>query len=1441
MSIPLQRKLISAIGLILSCLMSQAQITYTWSGPSGGSWVTAGYWTPNRMTPAANDIIQFNDGGTYVVTGVPTQTIGRLLITGNSSISLQAGTTNTLSVNGPGTSNNLVVENGSSLQLGAAGTLTLNIVTTANQRGDISGTLTVASGTFSTSNVATTIVTVSSTGSIINLNGTVTGSAATLVFSPGASYQHQRNTGTVPAATWTNAAPYPTCSLLSPATGPTGGLNQAFGNLVVGSGAAVNNNMTGAVTINGDLQLNSGNFGLQTNTLTLNGNLSVSSGQLVGGASANLIIAGSAGNLTLPAISGGLRNLTVNRAAGISLGAPLNMSTTGVLTLTSGIISCSGNLLTLANTAAAAVSGGSATSYVNGPVSRALPASLASGSTYLFPVGKSTYTPFELINPTTAAAGSIRVEVFDADAGGLPGFGLASLNTNRYWQATPSGAWLTGTAVRLTDPGWGSANRVAQCSSVNGTYFNCGGSAPSPIQSIGVDPGLNYFVMGTASAITLSGTYTVGASGTFNKLTHVANALNTITVTSDVLFELLPDYDGTSGEAFPITFNAFTCSGGSWNAEIRPAAGATARVTSGDAGSGNPLFVFNGTDRITLDGRTDGNGTDINWTLRNSRTASSVGPAIQFTSGATYDTLRYLRIESQNSTSTSGTIYISSYPGWSAGNHHLNIENCDITRFSSGSTTHVNAIYAYGQTANPNSYVSILDNNIHSFTPGLNYEASGVTVTGTGINTNYGDHWTISGNSFYLDCAEQQYHRYTVINLIPGLGSGSNLITGNFIGGSAPACGGAAWTSAVGGAGNTIQTFEGIYIWAGATDITHNVIQNISLTATGGTSFGAIHLASCSNSATYNISNNMIGSDSVCNSIRNAGQWKTVGMWIDNTCGTVNITNNIIANITETNAVNSAAAVTGIYTDCGNNNITGNVVFNLTAATAAAAAQLYIAHDASVVGIANKSIYSGTTQNISNNTIYALRSTYSGANNNKLYGIYTSVGEPGQVHTYNGNTIFAIEAPNTSNNARITGLGAVGSSWSSAVTSVFSNNMIHLGMRTDGSSITSGAEITGILDNTSGYTSGANTTYMNYYYNSVYITGSGITGTTNNTYAFRRNNTNISPKNTLDIRSNIFVNQRSNSTGTRNHYALYFDNSNTITCNDNILWGSGTGHITGNSAAVNYAGLAAWQGGTGFDLNSLSSDPLFMQLTMPPDLHLQGGSPAIGAGTSCPVTDDFDGQARTNPCDAGADEYNAAYSLPGYTMTACGGAVPLPVELLQFEVYCDDSGTRLEWITASENENDYFTLEKGADGQDWKNLATIAGGGTQNTISAYAYSDPQSGGGTVYYRLMQTDYDGQHHLLGIRSVSCGRSGENRILQIYPNPCSGELRLLIPEETGKCSRLLITHPSGAAVMEWIPDPNAQKFLTLDVKELPEGIYFICLETTDARYCGRFVRH
>jgi len=213
---------------------------------------------------------------------------------------------------------------------------------------------------------------------------------------------------------------------------------------------------------------------------------------------------------------------------GVTLaGGPLNSTGATALLLGGGTFNTSAaNLFTVTATTAASVSGGNATTWVNGPLERTLPLSLVSGSTYTFPVGKGSFKMLELVNPTTNAGGTVvvRAEVFDANSGGSAGVGFSSINTNRYWSAsmTSGGANFTNTTVRLTEQGTPAVNAIGQSATQAGAYDSIGGAVTPPTigPSTTVITSLGFFAVGTLTgAPSISGNFNVGAAGTYTTLT----------------------------------------------------------------------------------------------------------------------------------------------------------------------------------------------------------------------------------------------------------------------------------------------------------------------------------------------------------------------------------------------------------------------------------------------------------------------------------------------------------------------------------------------------------------------------------------------------------------------------------------------------------------------------------------------------------------------------------------------------------------------------------------------------------------------------------------------------------------------------------------------------------------------------------------------------------
>jgi len=86
----------------------------------------------------------------------------------------------------------------------------------------------------------------------------------------------------------------------------------------------------------------------------------------------------------------------------------------------------------------------------------------------------------------------------------------------------------------------------------------------------------------------------------------------------------------------------------------------------------------------------------------------------------------------------------------------------------------------------------------------------------------------------------------------------------------------------------------------------------------------------------------------------------------------------------------------------------------------------------------------------------------------------------------------------------------------------------------------------------------------------------------------------------------------------------------------------------------------------------------------------------------------------------------------------------LPIELLSIKsvVNAEESTVHLNWITATEIDNEYFTIKRTRDGKIFTEVGLVAGAGNSDSQIAYSFVDENPLPGLSYYQLTQTDYDG---------------------------------------------------------------------------------------------------
>ncbi len=114
------------------------------------------------------------------------------------------------------------------------------------------------------------------------------------------------------------------------------------------------------------------------------------------------------------------------------------------------------------------------------------------------------------------------------------------------------------------------------------------------------------------------------------------------------------------------------------------------------------------------------------------------------------------------------------------------------------------------------------------------------------------------------------------------------------------------------------------------------------------------------------------------------------------------------------------------------------------------------------------------------------------------------------------------------------------------------------------------------------------------------------------------------------------------------------------------------------------------------------------------------------------------GEISTNWGSTAQASYNAT---PG-TRNQTSGGVLLPINLLSFSAQLQAEGIDFKWVTSSEINNDYFTVERAQDGRNFTQVGRVSGAGNSNVEHHYNFLDTEMPQATTYYRLRQTDFDG---------------------------------------------------------------------------------------------------
>jgi len=162
----------------------------------------------------------------------------------------------------------------------------------------------------------------------------------------------------------------------------------------------------------------------------------------------------------------------------------------------------------------------------------------------------------------------------------------------------------------------------------------------------------------------------------------------------------------------------------------------------------------------------------------------------------------------------------------------------------------------------------------------------------------------------------------------------------------------------------------------------------------------------------------------------------------------------------------------------------------------------------------------------------------------------------------------------------------------------------------------------------------------------------------------------------------------------------------------------------------------------------------------------------------------------------------------------------LPIELISFDAFLVNRSVNLQWITASEVNNDFFTVQKTKDGLTWETVGIVDGAGTSTELKSYSLVDVNPFLEVSFYRLVQTDVDGSVVYSDWKSVNL--SSEEAI-SIYPNPTKDNVVVRLKDLNG-LAQIAISDATGKVLSTSHTEQEVNKL------ELPnnQGIYFIRIE-------------
>lgn len=210
----------------------------------------------------------------------------------------------------------------------------------------------------------------------------------------------------------------------------------------------------------------------------------------------------------------------------------------------------------------------------------------------------------------------------------------------------------------------------------------------------------------------------------------------------------------------------------------------------------------------------------------------------------------------------------------------------------------------------------------------------------------------------------------------------------------------------------------------------------------------------------------------------------------------------------------------------------------------------------------------------------------------------------------------------------------------------------------------------------------------------------------------------------------------------------------------------------------------------------------------------------------------WEDQGNTNSGDVDPGYVGSTVALSAFGPVTFGSATalenPLPVELISFTGMEKEGNVLLDWVTASELDNDYFIIEKSLNTKDFIAIGQVDGHGTSKEKHHYRFTDTSPYSPITYYRLKQVDFDAAFEYSPIIYVRVESSSDT--FSVYPNPATELTRIRMGGFSDLPLKIRMMTLSGKQILDFNGTLNTfnEHFGKTMAEQVP-GVYLLIVES------------